>query len=63
MVLPANHHTTNEFDPHLKIFHEPRQIKVSEILLVSTLYDDGRNPGSVIICNGHIGNRMLGESS
>jgi hypothetical protein len=38
MVLPANH-TLGDFDPRFKIFHELMQTKVSEILLVSALYD------------------------
>jgi hypothetical protein len=61
MVMPADHGTTDEFDPRFKIFHESMPIKFSEIVLVSALYNDGKNSRSVIVCNGVAGNGTLGE--
>jgi len=37
MVLPANHHTTDDFNPRFKIFHELMPIKVSDVQLVSAV--------------------------
>jgi hypothetical protein len=61
MVLPANLRTTDEFHPRFTISHESMPIKFSDIFLVSALYNDGRNSGSVIVYNGDAGTRRLGS--